>query len=323
MTCSGSKRSVSCAISEETVQLSKGLAIVLSFLIYICGYGLAVRIAIGLPSLLVILICRCRRRHLSKFRDIEGFLQDQSNLALIRYSLSDIKKITKGFQQNLGEGGYGSVYKGKLPSSGYEVAVKMLNNIKSNGQDFINEVAMIGRIHHSTTCALVYDFMPNGSLDRYISTSKDRSTPLDWKRKHEIAVGAAKGIDNLHRGCNMQILHFDIKPHNILLDSEFNPKLSDFGLAKLYSNKNTSLALTAARGTIATMVAGIFQTRCTIISTKVRNMKKMIIVTLWCMLMVPTDRPSLRDVSQECLKVMMEIWTYSVTEDQTFSSYSS
>ena len=81
------------------------------------------------------------------FDSIEGFLRSQNNLLPIRYSYSDIKKMTEGFRDKLGEGGYGSVYKGKL-RSGTLVAVKILSKPKADGQEFINEVATIGRIHH-------------------------------------------------------------------------------------------------------------------------------------------------------------------------------
>ncbi|XVF18386.1 hypothetical protein REPUB_Repub11eG0017000 [Reevesia pubescens] len=168
--------------------------------------------------------------------------------------------MTKGFKDKLGEGGYGSVFKGKLRSGGH-VAVKLLGKSKANGQDFINEVASIGRIHHVNVVkligfcvegskqALVYDFMSNGSLDKIIFVEGNKNT-LGWKKMFDIVPGVAQGIDYLHQGCDMQILHFDIKPHNILLDENFNPKVSDFGLAKLYSVDDSIVSLTAARGTI-------------------------------------------------------------------------
>ena len=110
---------------------------------------------------------------------VEEFLQSQINLIPIRYSYSEIKKMSKGFKDKLGEGGYGSVFKGKL-QSGRLVAIKKLGMSKANGQDFISEVATIGRIHHMNVVqligfcaegpkhALIYEFMPNGSLDKYI-----------------------------------------------------------------------------------------------------------------------------------------------------------
>jgi len=185
-----------------------------------------------------------------------------------RYSYKDMKKMTRSFKDKLGEGGFGSVYKGKI-SSGPFVAIKMLGNSKGNGQDFINEVATIGRIHHANVVrligfcferskhALVYEFMCNGSLDKYISTKEDANS-LTSKKMYEISLGVARGIDYLHQGCDMQILHFDIKPHNILLDENFIPKVSDFGLAKLYPNDNSIVNLTAARGTIGYMAPELF-----------------------------------------------------------------
>ncbi|XVF18373.1 hypothetical protein REPUB_Repub11eG0016000 [Reevesia pubescens] len=218
------------------------------------------RLLLGILCLLALVMYKWRRRHLSMDDTIEEFLQSQINLAPIRYSFREIKKMTKGFKDKLGEGGYGSVFKGKL-RSGPHVAVKLLGKSKANGQDFINEVASIGRIHHVNVVkligfcvegskqALVYDFMSNGSLDKIIFVEGNKNT-LGWKKMFDIVLGVARGIDYLHQGCDIQILHFDIKPHNILLDENFNPKVSDFGLAKLYSVEDSIVSLTAARGTI-------------------------------------------------------------------------
>ncbi|XP_015161063.1 probable receptor-like protein kinase At5g39020 isoform X2 [Solanum tuberosum] len=222
---------------------------------------LVAKFVIGLPLVIAFLVYKFKRRHLSMYDTIEGFLQTQNNFMPIRYNYSNIKRMTRGFKEKLGEGGYGTVYKGKL-QSGRDAAVKMLSKPKADGQDFMNEVATIGRIHHvnvvglvgycveGTKRALVYDFMPNGSLDKYISTSQEGSPLLSWQRKYDIILGVARGIGYLHRGCDVRILHFDIKPHNILLDENFIPKISDFGLAKLYPTDKSIVTLTAARGTI-------------------------------------------------------------------------
>ncbi|XP_049379582.1 rust resistance kinase Lr10-like isoform X2 [Solanum stenotomum] len=222
---------------------------------------LGAKFVIGLPLVIAFLVYKFKRRHLSMYDTIESFLQTQNNFMPIRYNYSNIKRMTRGFKEKLGEGGYGTVYKGKLQSR-RDVAVKMLSKPKAGGQDFMNEVATIGRIHHvnvvglvgycveGTKRALVYDFMPNGSLDKYISTSQEGSPLLSWQRKYDIILGVARGIGYLHRGCDVRILHFDIKPHNILLDENFIPKISDFGLAKLYPTDKSIVTLTAARGTI-------------------------------------------------------------------------
>ncbi|KAB1205155.1 hypothetical protein CJ030_MR7G016799 [Morella rubra] len=175
---------------------------------------------------------------------IEKFLQSHNNLMPIRYSYSEIKKMTNNFKDKLGEGGYGTVFKGTL-RSGQHVAIKKLGKSKANGEEFISEVATIGRIHHinivqligfcveGSTRALLYEFMPKGSLNNYIF-SEEKSVLLGYQKLYDIALGVARGIEYLHQGCDMQILHFDIKPHNILLDDNFTPKIFDFGLAKLY-----------------------------------------------------------------------------------------
>ena len=171
---------------------------------------------------------------------VEEFLQSQNNLMPIRYTYSQIRKMTTCFKDKLGEGGYGAVFKGKL-QSGDLVAIKMLGKSKANGQDFISEVATIGRIHHANVVhligfcsegprhALVYEFMPNGSLDKYIFLQEGR-IPLSIEKTYDISLGVARGIEYLHRGCDMQILHFDIKPHNILLDENFTQKFLISGL---------------------------------------------------------------------------------------------
>ncbi|XP_048447703.1 rust resistance kinase Lr10-like [Pyrus x bretschneideri] len=239
------------------------LIVVSSFL----GLFQVVKFLFGFPCVIALIIYKCKRRHLSMYENIEDFLQN-NQLMPVRYSYSDIKKMARGFKDKLGEGGFGSVYKAKL-RSGRLVAIKMLGKSKANGQDFINEVATIGRIHHVNVVqlvgfcvegskrALVYDFMPNGSLDKHIF-SQQGVISLSCEKMFEISLGVARGIEYLHRGCDMQILHFDIKPHNILLDENFLPKVSDFGLARLCPLNNSIVSLTAARGTIGYMAPEFF-----------------------------------------------------------------
>ncbi|TKY44733.1 Receptor protein kinase [Spatholobus suberectus] len=195
-------------------------------------------------------------------QNIEEFLKNHGALTLKRCKLSEMKKMTNNFKVKLGQGGFGAVYKGNL-SHGSPVAVKILNASKKNGEEFINEVASISRTSHINVVnllgfcleghkrALIYEFMPNGSLDKFIYRKElETITPLSWDIIYQIAMGIAQGLEYLHRGCNTRILHFDIKPHNILLDENFCPKISDFGLAKLCPRNESIISLSDARGTM-------------------------------------------------------------------------
>lgn len=213
-------------------------------------------------------VYRVKKRKQRNELKIERFLEDYKALRPTRYTYSDVKRMTDDFKYKLGQGGYGTVFKGKL-STDILVAVKVLNNVKGNGEEFLNEVGTIGKIHHVNVVrlvgycadgyrrALVYEFLENDSLAKYISSGKQSST-LGWEKLHTISLGIAKGLDYLHQGCNQRILHFDIKPHNILLDHNLNPKVADFGLAKLCSKEQSVVTMTAARGTIGYIAPEVF-----------------------------------------------------------------
>ena len=203
------------------------------------------------------------RKESSTHQIIEEFIKEHGPLPAARYNYSDIKKITNSFRNKLGQGGFGSVYKGKLLDDRV-VAVKVLSESKGNDEDFINEVASISRTSHVNVVrllgfcldgskkALIYEFMPNGSLEKLIYGEKNPfkdDRQLDCKTFYDIAVGVAQGLEYLHKGCNTRILHFDIKPHNILLDEDLCPKISDFGLAKICLRKESIVSIFGARGT--------------------------------------------------------------------------
>jgi serine/threonine protein kinase len=192
---------------------------------------------------------------------VEAFLREYAYEMPTRYSQSELKKITNNFAEKLGEGGYGVVYKGKLPN-GTLVAAKILDRHRhSESTQFLNEVATIGRVHHvnhvrllgycfeSSTSAVVYEYMVNGSLEKFIFAEKQKGRILRWEQLYSIALGTARGIAYLHQDCEKRIIHFDIKPHNILLDAKFTPKVSDFGLAKLCGKEDDHISVTAVRGT--------------------------------------------------------------------------
>ncbi|KAL9337591.1 hypothetical protein Peur_069360 [Populus x canadensis] len=202
---------------------------------------------------------------------LEVFIRNHGPLALKRYNLSDVKKMTNFFKDKLGQGGYGIVYKGKL-QDGHQVAVKVMQASKGDGEEFINEVASIGRTSHVNIVTLlgfclegdkrvlIYDFMVNGSLEKFINheNALQANQQLGWNKLYQILVGVARGLEYLHRGCNTRIVHFDIKPHNILLDADFSPKISVFGLAKPCTRKESNVSLLEARGTIGYIAPEVF-----------------------------------------------------------------
>ncbi|KAI3886839.1 hypothetical protein MKW98_017191 [Papaver atlanticum] len=236
------------------------------------GMFSVVRNLLVTPLVISILIYTLRKRNRAMNASIEDFLDIYGDQMPIRYSYSDVKKMTSNFKEKLGQGGFGSVYKGSLRTN-RDVAIKILSSTKGDGQDFINEVATMGKIHHVNVVqligfvaerskqALVYELMPNGSLEKYLFPQENGKLIdlLSWEKAYGIALGTARGIEYLHRGCGMQILHFDIKPHNILLDENYNPKVSDFGLARSYSMDASMISVThGARGTIGYMAPELF-----------------------------------------------------------------
>ncbi|KAJ9549007.1 hypothetical protein OSB04_021550 [Centaurea solstitialis] len=215
----------------------------------------------------IIMIIVCFRRKLrcgtKAKNDVneEMFIRNHEFLAPRRYSYSQVKNITSSFNVKLGQGGFGSVYRGAL-SDGTLVAVKVLSELKGKGEDFINEVASVGMTSHVNIVtllgfcleghhrALIYEFMPNGSPERFIyGWGSSRNSNLGWGKLQQIAIGIARGLEYLHSGCNTRILHFDIKPHNILLDQDLCPKISDFGLAKLLPDRRSIISISCMRGT--------------------------------------------------------------------------
>ncbi|XP_027339433.1 G-type lectin S-receptor-like serine/threonine-protein kinase At1g34300 [Abrus precatorius] len=232
--------------------------------------------AIGAVILLVvvgvkvgILICVCRKRNQNDSKvgvdsqfltlTMDKFLNDMEREKPIRFTGQQLRIATDNYSNLLGSGGFGAVYKGVF-NNGTMVAVKVLrgSSDKKIEEQFMAEVGTIGRIHHfnlvrlygfcfeRNLIALVYEYMGNGSLDRYLF---HENKTLGYEKLHEIAIGTARGIAYLHEECQHRIIHYDIKPENILLDRNFNPKVADFGLAKLCNRNNTHITMTGGRGT--------------------------------------------------------------------------
>ncbi|XP_007045501.2 PREDICTED: G-type lectin S-receptor-like serine/threonine-protein kinase At1g34300 [Theobroma cacao] len=193
-----------------------------------------------------------------------------------RFTFAELKAATNDFSNLIGKGGFGDVYKGELTDHRV-VAVKCLKNVTGGDAEFWAEVTIIARMHHLNLvrlwgfCAekgqriLVYEYVPNGSLDKYLFPASrvpsldkevemdpigtDVPNPiLDWNIRYRIALGVARAIAYLHEECLEWVLHCDIKPENILLGDDFCPKISDFGLAKL-RKKEDMVSMSRIRGT--------------------------------------------------------------------------
>ncbi|TKY52788.1 Receptor serine/threonine-protein kinase ALE2 [Spatholobus suberectus] len=169
-----------------------------------------------------------------------------SILSVKTFSFSELEKATAKFnsQRVLGEGGFGCVYCGTL-DDGNEVAVKLLTRDNQNGdREFIAEVEMLSRLHHRNLVkligiciegrrrCLVYELVRNGSVESHLHGDDKKSSPLDWEARTKIALGAARGLAYLHEDSNPRVIHRDFKASNVLLEDDFTPKVSDFGLAR-------------------------------------------------------------------------------------------
>ncbi|KAL6865231.1 hypothetical protein ACP4OV_016382 [Aristida adscensionis] len=218
----------------------------------IIGSAIGASIAI-LGFLLVILIWRRRGKWSSSTMD-----NDHGGIGVTAFRYVDLQRATKNFSEKLGSGGFGSVFKGCLNDS-VDIAVKRLEGAHQGEKQFRAEVNSIGIIQHvnlvkligfcceSGKRLLVYEHMPNSSLDAHLFESC--CAVLDWSTRYQIALGIARAIAYLHHGCRDCIIHCDIKPQNILLDASFVPKLADFGMAKLLG-RDFSHVVTTMRGTI-------------------------------------------------------------------------
>ncbi|BBG99737.1 Leucine-rich repeat transmembrane protein kinase [Prunus dulcis] len=183
------------------------------------------------------------------------------------YTLRQIKAATKNFDaaNKLGEGGFGSVYKGLL-SDGTVIAVKQLSSKSKQGnREFVNEIGMISALQHPNLvklygcCAegnqmlLIYEYMENNCVSRALFGSDPACRlKLDWPTRKKICIGIARGLAYLHEESILKIVHRDIKTSNVLLDKDFNAKISDFGLAKLNEDDNTHIS-TRIAGTVGYM----------------------------------------------------------------------
>ncbi|KAL3612635.1 hypothetical protein D5086_003655 [Populus alba] len=188
----------------------------------------------------------------------------KGNISADIFTFRDLTTATKNFNHEnlIGEGGFGRVYKGIIQKTNQVVAVKQLdrNGFQGN-REFLVEVLMLSLLHHPNLvslvgyCAdgdqriLVYEYMINGSLEDHLLELAPDKKPLDWNTRMKIAEGAARGLEYLHESANPPVIYRDFKASNVLLDENFNPKLSDFGLAKLGPTGDKTHVSTRVMGT--------------------------------------------------------------------------
>ncbi|XP_052136673.1 putative receptor protein kinase ZmPK1 [Oryza glaberrima] len=176
------------------------------------------------------------------------------------YSYAELQKGTRKFQSEIGRGGSGVVYKGVLDDE-RTVAVKVLQDVKQSEDVFQAELSVIGRIYHMNLVRmwgfclegihriLVYEYIENGSLAKVLFQGRNSGMFLGWKQRFNIALGVAKGLAYLHNECLEWIIHCDMKPENILLDEDMEPKITDFGLSKLLNRDGSGPDMSRIRGT--------------------------------------------------------------------------
>ncbi|MCD7471791.1 hypothetical protein HAX54_012459 [Datura stramonium] len=217
----------------------------------------------SLALILMILLVAWRKRRNRKLmeQELRG-LDLQTGI----FTFRQIKAATSNFDaaNKLGEGGFGSVYKGTL-ADGTIIAVKQLSSKSRQGnREFVNEIGMMSGLHHPNLVRLygccvernqlllVYEYMENNNLSHALFGPEDCGPKLDWPTRQKICVGIAKGLAFLHEESPLKMIHRDIKGTNVLLDKDLNPKISDFGLAKLHDEEKTHVT-TRVAGTIGYM----------------------------------------------------------------------
>nr|ALF95902.1 serine-threonine kinase STK6 [Cocos nucifera] len=230
---------------------------------------LAITIPLVAAFFLISLICICfwRRRKPVVRLPLDGTRPEEiASVESLLLDISTLRAATANFSEEnkLGEGGFGAVYKGLLPD-GREIAVKRLSTSSSQGfGELRNELVLVAKLQHRNLVRLlgvcmeeqekllVYEYLPNRSLDTILFDPKKREQ-LNWGKRNKIIGGIARGLLYLHEESQLKIIHRDLKASNILLDADLNPKISDFGLARIFGGDQTQGTTSRVVGTFGYM----------------------------------------------------------------------
>ncbi|KAK9706537.1 hypothetical protein RND81_07G133300 [Saponaria officinalis] len=233
-----------------------------------------VTVAIGIPTvafLLIIVILMAfylKRRQVSSAKTLHEEEDEEDGLGeSLRLDFNVVKTATQNFSNSnkLGQGGFGTVYKGVIPSTGQVIAVKRLSHNSEQGEkEFQSEAMLLAKLQHRNLVRclgyslakaerlLVYEFVPNKSLDLFLFDSINR-IHLNWVKRYNIIGGIARGLLYLHEESRLLVVHRDLKASNVLLDADMNPKISDFGMARLFSADQSHANTSRIAGTYGYM----------------------------------------------------------------------
>ncbi|XP_076925092.1 G-type lectin S-receptor-like serine/threonine-protein kinase LECRK3 [Bidens hawaiensis] len=228
------------------------------------------------------------------------------------FTFEELKDATDGFREELGRGAFGTVYKGVITNSSLGsksiVAIKKLEKLVEGDKEFKTEASVIAKTHHKNLVRLVgfceegpngllvYEFMSNGTLASFVfGISKP-----DWNKRVQMAIGIARGIAYLHEECTTQIIHCDIKPHNVLLDESFTARISDFGLAKLLMSDQTQ---TMIRGTKGYVAPEWFRSKPVTVKVDVYSYRVLLLEIVCC-------RKNVKAESENAEEIILTDWAY-------------